>query len=69
MQIPQLLCIADYIAYMGGVDKLDWLVNKYKVKICEINWYFPLFIILIDVTVVNAHVRFCLVNDSIPLLI
>ena len=36
------------------------------IKICK-KWYFWIFTNLIDVTVVNVHVLFCLVNDFIPL--
>ena len=51
---------------MEKVDKLDWLVNKYRVKIRGKKWYFRLFTNMIHVTVVNAHVLFCLVNELIP---
>ena len=53
---------------MGGVHNLDWLVNKYRIQIRGKKLYFPFFTNLIDVTVVNAHVLFCLANGPIPLL-
>ena len=51
---------------MEKVDKLDWLVNKYRVKIRGKKWYFRLFTNMIYVTVVNVHVLFCLANEPIP---
>ena len=41
--------IADYNSQMGGVDKMDWLINKYRIKIRAKKWYFPLFTNMIDV--------------------
>ena len=67
--IPQLLSTADFNACMKGMDKLDWLVNNDRIKIRGKKWYFSLFTNLIEVTVVNAHILFCLVNNPIFLLI
>ena len=50
------------------MDKLDWQVNKYRIKIRGKKWYFLLFTNLFDVTVVNTHVLFCFADDLIPLL-
>ena len=53
---------------MGGVDKMDWLINKYRIKIRAKKWYFPLFTNMIDMAVVNAHVLYCMANEKITLL-
>ena len=53
---------------MGGVNKMDWLINKYRVKIGAKKWYFPLFTNMIDMAIVNAHVLYCMANKKIPLL-
>ena len=53
---------------MGGVDKMYWLINKYRIKIRAKKWYFPLFTNMIDMAVVNAHVLYCMANEKIPLL-
>ena len=66
--LNQPKCIADYNSHMGGVDKMDWLINKYKIKIRAKKWYFPLFTNMIDMAVVNAHVLYCMANKKIPLL-
>ncbi|KAF6215702.1 hypothetical protein GE061_000033 [Apolygus lucorum] len=67
--VPRPKCISSYNKYMGGVDKLDWLVNEYRIKIRGKKWYFPIITHLLDVCVVNAHVLHGLVNDDkMPLL-
>ena len=66
--LNQPKCIADYNSHMGGVDKMDWLINKHKIKIQAKKWYFPLFTNMIDMAVVNAHVLYCMANEKIPLL-
>ena len=53
---------------MGGVDKMDWLINKYRIKIRAKKWYFPLFMNMIDMLVVNAYVLYCMANKKISLL-
>ena len=51
---------------MGGVDKMDWLINKYRTKIRAKKWYFPFFTNMIDMAVVNAHVLYCMANEKNP---
>ena len=68
MKFSELLCIADYNAFMGGMDKLDWLVNRPRIKIGRKKWHILLFTNLINIIVVSAHVLFCLVYDPISLL-
>ena len=54
---------------MSSVDKMDWLINKYRIKIrAKKKWYFLLFTNMIDIAVVNAHVLYCMANKKIPLL-
>lgn len=60
--------VGQYNKYMGGVDKLDWNVQKYRIKFRGKKWYFPLFTNAIDVAVVNAHALYVASNESIPLL-
>ena len=62
------MCICDYSKYMGGVDKMDWMINMYRIKIKSKKWYFPIFTNLVDMTVVNAHVLHEMVNGEISLL-
>lgn len=54
---------------MGGVDKLNWLVNKFRTKIRGKKWYFPIFTHLLDVTIVNDHVLYCMSHTPVPLLV
>lgn len=53
---------------MGGVDKLDWNVQKYRIKIRGKKWYFPIFTNAVDVSLVNAHTIYCIANGKMPLL-
>ena len=38
--LNQPKCIADYNSHMGGVDQMDWLINKYRIKIRTKNGTF-----------------------------
>ena len=49
--LEQPMCIANHNKFMGGVDKMDWLLNKYWTKIRRKIWYFPIFTNMIDMTV------------------
>jgi len=60
-------CVA-YYNFMAGEDKMDWLINKCKIRVREKKWYFPLSTNIIDMTVINAHVLFCMANWLMPLL-
>lgn len=66
--VSQPKLITEYNTHMGGVDKMDWNVQKYRIRIRGKKWYFPLLTNAIDVSVVNAHVLYCLTNGTIPLL-
>ncbi|XP_017795699.1 PREDICTED: piggyBac transposable element-derived protein 3-like [Habropoda laboriosa] len=68
IKIDQPYCISNYNKFMGGIDKLDWNVNKYRIKIRGKKWYFPIFTSIIDTTVVNAYVLYCHANKVMPLL-
>ena len=65
--LPQFICICNYNKYIGGVDQMDWMVNKYRIKIKLKKWYFPICTNLINMTVVNGHVLYEMVNGKIPL--
>ncbi|XP_035218884.1 piggyBac transposable element-derived protein 2-like [Stegodyphus dumicola] len=41
---------------MGGVDHDDWLAGLYSIKIRGKKWYWPLFIRLLDMAMVNAWI-------------
>ena len=66
--ISQPKLINQYNKYMGGVDKMDWNVQKYRIKIRGKKWYFPLVTNAIDVALVNSYVLYCMANDQISLL-
>ena len=43
---------------MGGNDRQDQNVNKYRISICTKQWWWPLFSWAIDVTTQNAWLLF-----------
>ncbi|GBN05111.1 hypothetical protein AVEN_66696-1 [Araneus ventricosus] len=53
---------------MGGVDKLDWNIQKYRTKIRGKKWYFPIFTNAMDMALVNAHTIYCIANKKMPLI-
>ena len=68
--VPQPNVLYSYNKNMGGVDKHDWLVGKYSVGIQEKKWYWPLFIHILDMTMVNAWTiyKFVTANDDKEIL-
>lgn len=68
IKVSQPICIGTYNKWMGGVDRMDWSINKYRVKIRGKRWYFPLFTNLVDMTLVNAHILYCMAGHKITLL-
>ncbi|XP_028656905.1 piggyBac transposable element-derived protein 3-like [Erpetoichthys calabaricus] len=68
IQVPQPKLITEYNRHMGGVDKMDRNVQKYRIKVRGKKWYFPLLTNAIDVALVNSHALYCLANGAIPLL-
>ena len=72
IQVPQPKLIAEYNGNMGGVDKMDWNVQKYRIRVRGKKWYFHLVTNAVDVALVNAHAIYCLSNAHaiycIPLL-
>ena len=64
MSIPQPNAISQYNKFMGGVDRMDWNVQKYRIKIRAKKWYFPLFTNAIDVAIVNSDVLYTMANSE-----
>ncbi len=62
--VPQPNVLHGYNKNMGGVDKHDWLAGKYSVSIRGKKWYWPLFIRLLDMTMINAWIVHKFVHDS-----
>ncbi|XP_066959027.1 piggyBac transposable element-derived protein 3-like [Macrobrachium rosenbergii] len=62
--VPQPNAIFDYNKCMGGVDHHDWLVGKYSVSIRGKKWYWPLFIRMRDMAVVNSWIIYKLLHQG-----
>jgi len=54
--VPQPHCISQYNKSMGGTDRMDQDVNRYKIGIRGKKWWFALFTWMIDVAVNNAWI-------------
>ena len=63
LTVPKPNVIENYNSGMGGVDKLDWMVNKYRIMIRSKKWYWNLVTNMVDVTISNAHILYNLVQE------
>lgn len=54
VDVDCLNIIQVYNKHMGGVDLLDGLLGRYKIKMRSRKWYMRVFHHLLDVTVVNS---------------
>lgn len=52
IECPKL--VQEYNQHMGGVDLMDSLIGRYKIKIKSKKWYMRLFYHLLDMTLVNS---------------
>ncbi|XP_065368731.1 piggyBac transposable element-derived protein 3-like [Calliphora vicina] len=50
--------IKEYNRHMGGVDLLDSLMGRYKIKVKSRKWYIRMFYHLLDLTMVNAWLAY-----------
>ncbi|CAH1994219.1 unnamed protein product, partial [Acanthoscelides obtectus] len=57
---PKIL--KEYNKHMGGVDLMDSLIGRYRIKLKSRKWYFRLFYHLLDMTIVNAWLLYRRVN-------
>lgn len=64
VQIPQPHVISSYNKFMGGVDKLDWLIQKYRIAIRSKKCYFPLLTNCLDIAATNAWILYNAANEN-----
>lgn len=67
LEIKKRKVIMDYNKYMGGVDKLDQMIEPYISTRKSLKWYKKFFQHLLDVTVYNAFVLYKMKNPSTKL--
>lgn len=63
--VNQPLLIAKYNAHMGGVDRMDQNISKYRTALRGKKWYSSLFTYLLDASLNNAFQLYKLKNGNI----
>ena len=56
IQVEQPKVFQHYNQGMGGVDKMDQLIAVYRSRIRQRKWWWPIFVYLLDASVVNAWI-------------
>lgn len=54
--------VKQYNSYMGGVDFLDSMIGRNKIKIRSKKWYMRIYYHLLDLTITNAWILYKRVN-------
>ncbi|KAJ8927369.1 hypothetical protein NQ314_020144 [Rhamnusium bicolor] len=54
IDIPCPKLVKEYNRHMGGVDLIDGLIGRYKIRMRTKKWYLRLFYHLVDVTIINC---------------
>lgn len=54
IQVPRPAIIAKYNTHMGGVDRMDKDVARYRIGIRGKKWWWPIFTWLLDVAINNS---------------
>lgn len=67
--VDQPFSIHAYNSGMGGVDRMDQNISKYRTSIRIKKWWWPFFAYMLDVSVQNAWLlyRLCASNEKSPL--
>lgn len=60
--------VKQYNRHMGGVDLLDSLIGRYRIKMWSRKWYMRLFYHLLDITVINAWLLMRRYNKDKPVM-
>lgn len=68
VNVPQPFLISVYNTKMGGTDRMDQNVNKYRINIRTKKWWYPFFSWGIDVTLQNAWLLYRNMGNNIDLL-
>ncbi|XP_050059682.1 piggyBac transposable element-derived protein 3-like [Aphis gossypii] len=64
MEVKCPSIIKEYNRHMGGVDLLDSLIGRYKIKIRTKKWYMRVWYHLIDISIVNAWLLYRRVENE-----
>nr|CAH7718955.1 unnamed protein product [Callosobruchus chinensis]CAI5818917.1 unnamed protein product [Callosobruchus analis]CAH7726829.1 unnamed protein product [Callosobruchus chinensis]CAH7733976.1 unnamed protein product [Callosobruchus chinensis]CAH7741215.1 unnamed protein product [Callosobruchus chinensis] len=55
-EVPCPVAVSDYNKYMGGVDKMDQMIERYSVVRKSRRWWMKIFFYFIDVAICNSFV-------------
>ena len=64
IQVSCPAIVRQYNRHMGGVDLLDSIIGKYKIKMRSRKWYMRLFYHLLDITIINAWLLYRRCNQE-----
>lgn len=68
--IKKPLCVLDYNAKMGAVDRSDMLISSIDSMRKNIKWYKKLFFHILDLCTINSHALFLMQNEKkVPLAV
>lgn len=56
IQVPRPYVIGKYNTYMGGTDRMDEDLSRYRIGIRSKKWYWPILTWLIDAAIQNAWI-------------
>ena len=68
IDVPRPAAIREYNKYMGGADRLNQNVNKYRVAINGKKFYWHIFTWILDVGMANAWTLHCAAGGKMDLL-
>ena len=49
IKLDHLACLTEYNKGIGGEDSLDAMVGVYRINVCGKKWYWPHYVIIINV--------------------
>ena len=59
IMIDRPISIGVYNNYMGGVDKIDYLISLYRIKAKTRKWPVHMFFHFLDLAVANSWLKYC----------
>lgn len=67
IKLDHLACITEYNKHIGGEDSLDAMVSVYRINVCGKKWYWPHYVIIINVLESKVFKMFKLFNLNVKM--